>query len=269
MMRRLADDLVLSLKDQIRTLRYSLRSEAEAPGSALPEAYRNVDFGPLGTVGAMIGTPVIRMADGLFTQVEHVTLGLLEGPPARTVFPRPVTDYFGRGEDKPAFTQDLYRESKALLRRHGARQALVSEHSMEDLRNEIGARHRDLIGTALARRQSAASDERDDSTVKLCAAIAAGFARVRPIQKLDLLGTPDLARHLMIAPNCYCGLVLGLSIAIATTRPQARDLDSLELIESADAVVDARFDRFKVALDGKDAVMGLAREFETVLPFLP
>ncbi len=268
-MRRLADDLVLSLKDQIRTLRYSLRSEAETPGSALPEAYRNVDFGPLGTVGAMIGTPVIRMADGLFTQVEHVTLGLLEGPPARTVFPRPVTDYFGRGDEKPAFTHDVYRELKALLRRYGARQALVSEHAIEDLRNEIATRHRDLIALAIARRQQTSTTARDEAVVKLCAAIAAGFTRVRPIQKLDLMGSSSMARHLMIAPNCYCGLVFGLSVAIATTRPEARELDSLELIESADAVVDARFDRFKIALDAKDAVTALAREFEAVLPFLP
>lgn len=267
-MRRLADDLVLSLKDQIRTFRYSLRSEAQTPGSALPEPYRHVDFGPLGTVGAMIGTPVIRMADGLFTQVEHVTLGLLEGPHAPTLFPRPVTDYFGRGDGKADLTHDLYQETKALLRRYGARQTLVSEHAIEDLRNEIVARHRDLVWT-VGRPRPTAERGQPDAAIRLCAAIAAGFARLRPIQKLDLAGPNGDLRHLLLAPNAYCGLVFGLSIAIATAGPGARELDGSAVVESADAVVDARFGRLKIALDAKDAVASLAREFEAVLPFLP
>ena len=267
-MRRLADDLVLSLKDQIRTFRYSLRSEAQAPGSALPEAYRHVDFGPLGAVGAMIGTPVIRMADDLFSQVEQVTLGLLEAPHARTVFPRPVTDYFGRGGDLADFTHDIYQQTKALLRHNGVRQALVSEHALEELRTEIVTRHRDLIWTATRDRETA-GDNSSTAQVRLCAAFACGFARIRPIQKIDVVGVRSDAKHFVLAPNTYCGLVLGLSVAIASVRPVSRELDGVELVESADGVVDARFDRLKLALDARDPVAALAREFDAMLPFLP
>lgn len=268
-MRRLADGLVLSLKDQIRTLRYSLRSEAEAPGSSLPQAYRNVDLGPLGAVGAMIGTPVLRMADGLFSQVETVTLGILEGPPGRTVFPRPITDYFGHTEDRASFTRDIYTETKTLLGLAGARHTLVSEHTIEALRNELSTRHRDLLWSAALRKRPGAGRDQNPAAVRMCAAISAGFARTRPIQKADLIDAGGAARHLMLAPNLYCGLVFGLSIAIASVRADAHELDGADLVESADAVVNARFDRLKVAIDGKDAVETLAREFETVLPFLP
>lgn len=268
-MRRLADDLVLSLKDQIRTFRYSLRSEAEMPGSALPEAYRNIDLGPLGAVGAMIGTPVLRMADDLFTQVENVTLGLLEDPSDRTVFPRPVTDYFGRSDAKASFTHDFYHEAKALLGQHGARHALVSEHAIEDLKKELHVRHQDLISSAAS--PTRVSTDAQAARVRVCAAIAIGFARVRPVQKVDLMAVAGAGqvRHLMIAPNLYVGLVLGLAVALVTVRAQAQDLDGSELIESADAVVDARFERLKAAVDSKDPVAALAREFEAVLPFLP
>lgn len=267
-MRRLADELVLSLKDQIRTFRYSLRSEAQAPGSALPEAYRNVDFGPLGTVGAMFGTPVVRMADGLFSQVEQVTQGLFEGAQTPTPFPRPVSDYFGRPGAETDFTHELYEATKTLLANHGARQALVSEHAIDDLRNEVIARHRDLVWTA-GRFRAGSDPSQRGNAVQLCAAIAAGFARLRPIQKLDLTGSREMAGQVLIAPNAYCGLVFGLSMAIVTVRASADELAGIEALESADAVVNARFDRLKRALDGKDASATLAREFEAVLPFLP
>lgn len=266
MMRRLPDDLVLSFKDQIRTLRYSLRSEAEAPGSALPEAYRHVDFGPLGTVGAMIGAPVLRMADGLFTQVETVTSGLFDGPPRPARFPCPITGYFSRSE-RVSFTHDLYSETKAMLRRQGARQSLVAEHTIEDLRNEVLARHGDLIWSATSGKRT--GPDAQAGLVQACAAVAAGYARIRPIQKVDFLPNAGSGRHMMLAPNLYCGLALGLSLAIATIRPEAGGLEGADIIESADAVVDARFDRFRAATDAKDAVGAVAREFEAVLPFLP
>ena len=71
----------------------------------------------------------------------------------------------------------------------------------------------------------------------------------------------------MLAPNLYCGLAIGLSLAIATVRPDAKELDGGEIVESADAVVDVRFDRLRRATDGKDAVNASARKFEAVLRF--
>jgi hypothetical protein len=273
-MRRLTDEIVLSLKDQIRTLRYSIRSEADVPGSALPEAYRKVDFGPLSTVGTMIGTPVIRMADGLFTQVESVTMGLLDRQDERQVetFPRPVGDYFGRGDADPkaSFTRVHYHEVKALLRHYGARHVLVSEHAVEDVRLQLIARHGDLLWPATARKSAAAASARDASLVRLCAAIAFEFARARPIQKVDLIQASSAApRYLLLSPNLYCGMVLALATAIVTVSREAEGVDRTDLLESADAVVDARFDRFKTATQGKNPVAVLAKEFEAVLPFLP
>ena len=64
-MRRAANTFIHSIKDQIRGVRYSLRTEAETPGSALPKALREIDFGPLAVIGTAVGTPAVRLADGL------------------------------------------------------------------------------------------------------------------------------------------------------------------------------------------------------------
>ena len=70
------------------------------------------------------------------------------------------------------------------------------------------------------------------------------------------------------APALYCGLVVGLMIAVATARPEVGD-DGAALLESADSAVNARFDRFRRAFGGDAPAEAVAVEYRKLIPFLP
>ena len=118
-MRRLTDDLVLSVKDQIRQIRYAIRNEADA--GERPTVDRKPAFVPVDQALELIGSPVARLADGFLTQVEHVTLSLMAADrDARQdiVFPCPIGDYFAKGVGARPFTATHYYAVKDLLRRY-------------------------------------------------------------------------------------------------------------------------------------------------------
>ena len=258
-MRRAGNTFIHSIKDQIRGVRYSLRTEAETPGSALPRALREIDFGPLAVIGTAVGTPAVRLADGLVSQVETLATGMLDG--ADLPFPCPVTDYFVRSADPGAgFSARLYGEVKRTLVRHGVRNMLVSEHALDTAWSRFSARH----GDALPAERSADAA----ALVRVCAGLAVALDEAKPIQRVTY-GEPPAARpHFMLAPNLYCGLVVGLATAVVTVHADARE-DRDGVLESADSAVDARFGRFKRAVSGKDPIGDLFAEFTAILPFLP
>lgn len=262
-MRRAATTLIHSIKDQIRGVRYSLRAEAEVPGSALPRVLREIDFGPLAMIGSVVGTPAVRLADGLVSQVETVANGLMVAPGAAAPrFPCPVTSYFGQvPEGASGFSDRLYEEVKTLLRRHGVRNMLVSEHALDLAWAQVSARHGDAM-------PSGSAGGADDVLVRTCVGLTVAFNDVRPIQKVSFEDAAAVGQHFMLAPNLYCGLVIGLATAVVTLHPEAAE-DREAVIESADSTVDARFGRFKRAISGKDPIGDLAAEFSAILPYLP
>ena len=270
-MRRMANSIVHSLRDQVRGVRYTLRAEAQTPGSTFPMVHQAMDFGPLAMVGSMIGTPAIRLADGLFTQVEHVASDLIQKVEGRPdgMFPCTVADFFPRGSEPERldFASTVHREVSRMLRQYGAQNMLVSEHALDSAWGQILSRHGDLVWPASGSRQGPALE---DAKILACASLAVEFARARPIQRIDLIkDRTDGPKHLILAPNLYCGLVMGLAIAIMTVRPAEDTTDRSAVMESADGAVDARFDRFKRAAEGRTGAQSVADEFRAILPYLP
>jgi hypothetical protein len=274
-MRHLTDDIVLSVKDAVRNLRYAIRSEA---GSSRASAFGEVGAKPAYERASSRGngrSHVARFVDSVFTEVESGALALVS--PVRDVgrsiaFPRPVSRYFRPGDairDEAAerlFARTHYHAAKALLRGFGLRNMLIFEHAIGRARDAVATGFGDLVKTACDQPTLAGEAER----VRLCAALACALVAARPIKEVDFsMADEALPRGLLASPNAYCFTVLGLSTAIASLHDQAELPAASEILESANAVVDVRFERFATALEADDPAGALALEFEEVLPFLP
>jgi hypothetical protein len=279
-MRHLTDDIVLSVKDVVRNLRYAIRSEA-ASSTFRPSG--DSEHGPASSrpLGREVRrrSRVARLVDKVFTEVETGTLALVsrERDAAHgLVFPRPVTDYFaGRDprQDDDAerlFARTHYHAAKALLRGFGLSNMLISEHAIGRARDDVTRRHGDLVRrlrTSLA--EPAAKPETHDR-VLLCAAVTAALVAARPIKEVDFShSSTEAPRGLTSSPNAYCFTVLGLAMAIVSVQDEAGAPQARDIVESANSVVDLRFQRFAEALEAERPAEALAREFGEVLPFLP
>ncbi len=264
-MRHLSPEFVLSVKDQLRKLRYTIRNEANA-----------VPTGAIEFVGDVAGRPhrilegnlVAKITDEMLSFTETVARSLIapEGNAGLT-FPKPI--YAFLGEDcgvTSDFTHDCYDFVKYVLQHAGARNALVLEHLIETGRRQLLARHGDLLrrdfGDPAFNRPEFAAD-----AAAACAAIVVHLTAVRPILKLELSGTPQAPRHFLLSPNIFCFAVIGLATLVLSLRTEA--LDPAEVIESAMAAVDARFSRIAGALKTSEPVQALAQEFELIAPHLP
>ena len=253
-MRQSAHGLFRSFKDQARVVRYSLRAEAEALGSALPKVLPGVGLGPL----MAIGSPVLRLADDLFNHVETFAAGALKPQPGLDPsFPCSVFDCL-RAE--VSLSEQLYVPMKDILRKHGVRASLIFEQSLDDAGDQFRSRLADTMPRA--------GERSPELVVRACASLAYALTEARPIRRVryDHLGSGE--QRFMLSPNIYCGMVIGLAIALVTLTPSLAE-DPEMFLDSVDSVVDARFGRFKLALSGKTPVIDLTREFESLVPFLP
>ncbi len=261
-MRCSANTLLHAIKDQVRVVRYSIRQEAETPGSILPKVVRD-EIGPLVAIGALFGTPALRVTDSLFTQVESfATDMLLPAPGVEPLFPCPV-ELLVREEH--SFSDRLYGPLKVLLRRHGARNMLVLEQALDNAWSRIMARHGDSMPAVAGGKTRSARATR--TLVQVCAGIACCLNEARPIRKVvfDDVGTTN--KHFMLSPNMYCGMMVGLATAVVTLRPELMD-DKESVLESVESVVNARFDRFKRCLMSKSPIPELTAAYEGLLPFI-
>jgi hypothetical protein len=263
-MRKLPDQFVLSIKDQIRSARYRVRRNASADDRAGESLH--FDF----------PQPMAFVADAVLSQVEAAAGALLaveRQDVARGRFPLSVTTYFGHPDEEaargPTFTRAFYNNLKILLKKLGATQYLVFEQSIDEARSALLLRHADLIWSVIGKKRTAPCAQ-EVSTVRLCAAIACELTSHRPIKELHLdpLGRSG-PKHLLAAPNAYCALTLGLATAIVSVASDKGAGDGAAVMASADLAVDARFARFSAALRDRDPVNALAKQFLAVLPFLP
>ena len=266
-MRRLTDDLVLSVKDQLRHIRYSIRNEAEVMGRVAPP-WQALPL-PADALN-MLGSPVARLADGVLTQVENVTLTLLSADRdsrGDIVFPCAVESYFSGAAARP-FTATHYHLLKDVLARAGATNMLVFEQAIEQAHAALIARHGDLVFSG-DMRADADPALRTRAVTRTCAAITLELAAARPVQKIDFgPAAAGQTRHAMLSPNLYGFLVLGLASAVASLNP-VEGIAGGDILDSAAAVVNARFARFSAAAQAKDPVDALAGAFLSVIAFLP
>jgi len=271
-MRHLSDDLVLSVKDAMRNLRYAIRSEAMSPSLARLGGERAPERHP--RPAARGRSRMAQLVDSVFTEFEANALALvspLREAPRGEVFPRPVTAYFGRGGSRSGdeaaerlFARVHYQAAKGLLRGWGLRNVLIFEHAIGRARDEMLKRHADLADEL----RDSAADGRA-TRLRLCAALTCTLVAARPIKEIDAAPGPSAPRGLAGSPNACCFLVLGLATAIASVNEPGTLPAAAEIVASANAVVDLRFGRFVAALEAEDPVEALVLEFEEVLPFLP
>jgi hypothetical protein len=280
-MRHLTDDILLSVKDVVRNLRYAIRSEA---GAALTVA--RGDIGPRGAPDrsrphkARRRHRLAKFVDRLFTEVESDALGLVSPRRERlhdAIFPRPVTAYFAglhRHDDEAAerlFARAHYHAAKALLRGYGLDNVLIFEHAIDRARDALLGQHADLVASACDLSVSPADAKARADWVQLSAALTCALVAARPIKEIDpRRGASATPRNLIASPNAWCFVATGLSTAIASLQEEsASPATSAEIVESACAITDMRFARFSAALEAGDPVDALTAEFNEVLPFLP
>lgn len=262
---KLPDHIVLAAKDQLRSVRYSIRRGIqESRGLA---ATRDA---------LLLLEPVTSAAEAVIDGVEATTAALLADPrqaALRSAFPLHVEAYFGRSGDETGnpyfFTEVVYGALKGLLQRFGAEAYVVSGLAIEEAWAVLRARHKDLISAVVAQSGSP-SDSSQENVVRLCAAISVTLAEQQPIKKF-VLDTDDAGgpKHLSDSPNSYCCWVLGLATAIVSSAGDLGQTDKQQITAAADAAVDARFPRLMSAARSREPIGALSTEFAAVLPFLP
>jgi hypothetical protein len=279
-MRHLTDDIVLSVKDAMRNLRYAIRSQAHAQGSAWPlEAMAGGAEARAGARGSRRRSRVAHLVDRVFSEVESGALALVS--PAREMgrglaFPRPVAAYFdpaNRRRDEAAerlFARAHYHAAKWLLIGFGLRNVLILEHAIGRARDAVSTRHSELVRRVCALPEAATSREAEADRVRLCAALTCALNEARPIRDIDFAGRePAIPAFIAVSPNAFCFAVTGLATAIASANDAAELPGGAEILDSARSVVELRFERLMAALAAEDAVEAVAREFDEVLPLLP
>jgi hypothetical protein len=279
-MRHLTDDILLSVKDGVRNLRYAIRAEA---GPALTTGYGHIPAPVTQSRAKPEKTRrryrLANFLDRVFTEVESDALSIVSPRRERlrdAIFPQPVTAYFARGDRDDAeraerlFARAHYHAAKALLRDHGLANVLIFEHAIGRTRDVLLRQHADLIARARASRASRTDKNGCELRVRLCAALTCALIAARPIKEIDPRTGASTPRHLIASPNAWCFIAAGLSTAIASLQEECDvPVTSAEIVESARAITDVRFARFAAALEASDPIGALAAEFHEVLPFLP
>jgi hypothetical protein len=260
---KLADHVVLAVKDEMRGVRYrvnyGIRRSRELAAAR----------GPL-----MILEPVASVADVVMSGVEAAATALLanaKASPAAPTFPLPIGSYFDRGrteaENARVFSVVIYSALRGLLRSFGAEAYLIHETAIDAAWEALQRRHRDLVASATD--PNGAESSKNETILRLCAAIGQVVADHRPIKQIALDADESLTpKHLLMSPNFYCCMVVGLATAIVSTSREPGRLDKREIVAAADAGVDARFSRLIAAAREPDPVGALASEFAAVLPYL-
>lgn len=270
-----ASNIVRSVKDVLREMRYSVRREAGLIDKTL-DALGGELRGKASPFMPLSEPPVLRLTDAFFGSLEKAAT--LAFAPERTgiAYPylRPVSAFvtIETGQRKLVaadFVQAHYRFARDLLHELGVENLLLSEQAIETARQRLEARHSDLVAalSGCPVKQLPATERA--SRVQFCAATAVIMNDVRPIRRLDLPMGKGASAHLFLAPNLYCFTLMALATAIVSTTALDRDTSLTDVMEAANTVTDARFKRFSAAMASRDPVAALAREFQAVLPYLP
>ena len=275
----MTNDAILSLKDALRGLRYAARREAGVVDRVLVSAGATWRPGHAAGPAAAKG-PLRRLFDAVFARLEHIGRSLFA---ARRKRIEAVSDFLlpigallsappGNGRSF-GFTRSHYRAAGFVLARLGVENAFVAEHAIAAAGRGLAERHSALLARVTARQRDNAGSlseaERADITA-LCAAVVHEIATARPIRRIDSPnGSGPRSPRLFLSPNVYCFCIVGIATAIVSLNPSVSSLDFDEVVASANLVVDARFERFNAAMRSRDPAAALAREFATVIPYLP
>ena len=264
-MRPLPDQFAHIIKDGLRGARYVLRHGVRAGQEAIAFAPGAPDFA--------------RLTDTVLSATERTASRVLQRTRLDFSFSGTVVDAYAAmlaetnpAERKRLFVRLHYRLIEAVLGRLGVENQFISEHEIALGYEALKRRHRRILGELKPSREVRVAD-----AVRFWVAAAVTLGARHPLREIDLPrrvgpGTP----YLKEAPTPYCLLIAALTGAIlmvrhpdAASSGQAEPGDLDEYVDSAAAVVTARFDRLRTMFFEPKAVELLSREFEAVLPFLP
>ena len=259
-----ASSLLHSIKDQMRSVKYSIRAEATEAGSSLPRMLQRRDIRRLTTWGSVVSVPAMRLADGLVTRVETIAYDLLRPAHGNDLsFPRPVSFYIPV-EDEAAFTDKLFQALKSIVDRQGIRNNYISEQALD----ATGAMIRTRLQAAASDGPEAVSASSEEAQALWhCALIAHALYRTSPVRAIGSQAGAVQAGFAQ-APNLFVSAVVGLTIAVATLSDDPTQ-DGSALVESVESVVNARIDRFMPAFEADPAIDAIAHEFNKLVDFLP
>lgn len=259
------EDLEYLLKDGLRGARYVVRYGTKRGERArLPPG----------------AAQVARLTTSMLGAAERTVESVLLGEPQRSYgssLAQDVTAAFTRtanaAQRRRIFVRLLYRLLAAVLRQMDVENRFISEQEIARSYDRLNARNPralDVFATG------AAVDGQDMARFWATAALA--LAASSPLREFEMPRQDGLrVRLLGRAPKPFCVLVVALTGAVLTTqvviradRSAERDDEAVgQIIDSAIAVVGARFDRMLAALRHPRGEAMLAREIAAVLPFLP
>ena len=262
----LTSDLSIILKDGLRGARYVFRKGARIgkETSALSPAVPRL----------------AQLADSVFSVTEKAAAAFLASDETELASEAVFAQAFcamlatrDRNEFKALFVRIMYRLGQATLTRLGVENAFISAHEIATAGWLLRHRHRKTLASITSQRPpTVAALARFWATTLVC------LEQRRAIREIDLPPSGGIHRRFLEeSPETYCLLILAIAGATLTMRhlagapddPDFKDRTFDEYIDSAIAVVTARFERLSAHAAQPDAIELLSADLEAVLPFLP
>lgn len=258
MLRTFSNDLAVGLKDQLRELRYLIRSNRHDAARSVSPA--GAEPGP-----EFLLQHAASAIDEALTTAQTITesltgRGLPKGQGQSPV--QSLTIYFQQsGMGLRAFRRDLYAALKQNLQQLGAENILIHESGFVAIHDNMLRRHRALL-------DSVAVPPDDEARIAAAAQLVSLlFEEMR--QQLQLrfshtarssnYGTQGLVEATALAAVC-------LALGLATAKPD--EVADLDLSASAMLVLDAWKPRFTDVLQSADPAR-LEQFFELLIQHLP
>lgn len=275
----MAPDLALMVKDVLREIRFAARRRARQ----LDRQQANLQAVLLGTnpppdddrpgriyeFSRALARPVGRMAQRL---CETTDVASMEDD-----YLLPIGDTLTAlavNESDPKFAASFYRCGNRCLQKLGVRNVYMSEQSILRAARPAAQRHAEKLA-AIARRQPAATAGVGDSAdeedkILIIADVTQAVIAAQPIKRVERNDSPGSALSLALADlNAHCFLTAGIATAVVSVPGVGEDASQADVMESAELVAAARYERFAAALGKVDPAVALARELAVVIPFLP
>jgi hypothetical protein len=266
----MSDDFAVTVKDALREIRYEARKKV-----------RLLDRGQVALQSLLLGTDTAldddrpgrfsELSRSLANPVESIAQWLCETRGVAMLddnFLLPVSASLGAlavDETDRLFAASFYRGGSCCLDKMGLSNVFMSEQSILRAARPVARRHAEWL------KRSAGQAMGDDGRkIFIVADVTQAIIAMQPIKRVDRGIKAAVAITLALADlNAHCFLSVGIATAVVSVSEIAQDVSVADIMESAELVAAARYDRFAAALKETNPAAALAREFAAVVPYLP